>query len=526
MAATINEIYEQVVDNYLSLLDMKNVPAPHDIERDLLKLINSEIKLYNTGRDKDERLAYAKVLPARVIAEVIMKVYSVRRIIWSSDIKSGDIFIYQTDGPGKGTYTNDETVFHRIIRLFDYASKPKTVDDVMSILIDHAQITTVNADPDLVPVNNGVFDYQKKILMDFSPDMVFLSKSKVDYNPSAANVVIHNDEDNTDWDVETWVHELSDDDAITELLWQVIGAAIRPYVRWDKIICFYSTIGCNGKGTLCRLIRNLCTKTANIPFSAFGDEFMLEQLMDASAIITDENVTRSYIRCTDRIKAVATQDNISINRKYKKPITIKFSGLMIQCINDMPKFGDKTESLYRRLLMIPFSKTFVDCDRTYIKTDYLNRAEVLEYVLYKVLNTDYYNFSEPTACSDLLFEYKEFNDPVRSFISEVMSECVWDLLPYGFLYDLYKGWFRDNCPTGQLQSKRMFINDLKTALVNNNEYIVYDKPVSTRNLMDGTERLILRYDLTDWKSSYKGSDEVKICDFSRKDSYRGVLRAK
>ena len=54
------------------------------------------------------------------------------------------------------------------------------------------------------------------------------------------------------------MRDLSDDPGVPELLWEIIGAAIRPNVRWDKSAWFYAQDGNNGKGTLCALIRNIC----------------------------------------------------------------------------------------------------------------------------------------------------------------------------------------------------------------------------------------------------------------------------
>lgn len=68
----------------------------------------------------------------------------------------------------------------------------------------------------------------------------------------------------------------------------------------------------------------------------------------------------------------------------------------------------------------------------------MKRKEVVEYVMYKVLNINYYEFDLPEACKNALEEYKEFNDPVRQFMSEIMPELQWDLVPFTFLYDLYK----------------------------------------------------------------------------------------
>ena len=130
---------------------------------------------------------------------------------------------------------------------------------------------------DLVALNNGIYDYGNKILMAFDPAFVFTSKKHVDFVDRARNPVIHNNEDGTDWDVVSWMNELSDDPDVVSLLWQIIGATVRPYVSWNKSAWLYSPSGNNGKGTLCALLRNLCGPGdwTSIPLKNFGKDFML-----------------------------------------------------------------------------------------------------------------------------------------------------------------------------------------------------------------------------------------------------------
>ena len=116
-----------------------------------------------------------------------------------------------------------------------------------------------------------------------------------------------------------------------------------------------------------------------------------------------------------------------MDRKFKDPRSVLFNGFMVQCVNELPKLRDKSESLYRRLLVIPFEKRFEGRERKYIKDDYLKRKDVLEYVLYKLLaTTDYYELDVPQTCIDMLEEFKLENDPVRQFAEEVFAEATWD----------------------------------------------------------------------------------------------------
>lgn len=104
--------------------------------------------------------------------------------------------------------------------------------------------------------------------------MAFICKSHVNFvdNPQNPHITMP---DGAVWDVESWMQSLSDDPEIVMLLWQVIGAVIRPNVPWNKSVWLYSEAGNNGKATLCELMRNLCGSGAytSISLAQFGAQF-------------------------------------------------------------------------------------------------------------------------------------------------------------------------------------------------------------------------------------------------------------
>ena len=527
---TYNDIVRECTRQYISgKQSAGTIPAPKDMANELLEKIQNEVELENVVLgDKTRRYKMPKHLENASIAELILAFYPVKRISWTeSDRESNNLLcIYQTGGENRGIYAANRNAFANLIREFHYCISEKDIGEIMSILKDKSPLCSVTDNPDLIAVNNGIFDYRSKQLMDFSPDYVFTVKSKVNYNPQAGNVTIHNPDDGTDWDVETWFDSLSDDPDIVKLLWQITGAVVRPNVPWDKVACFYSEVGNNGKGTLCELLRQLCGNFAAISFEQFAQPFLLEQLIEAGAVIADENNTSAYLKSAEALKCIITGDCFTINGKYKKPVAFRFRGLMVQCVNSLPKFSDRSDSLARRILMVPFEKCFTGQERKYIKADYLKRPEVLEYVLKKVLNTSFYSFDEPAACKGLLNEFRQFNDPVREFLDEMLPELVWDLVPIGFLYDLYKAWFAKNNPNGLVLRKRQFIKDVNRLMRNDSGWqIISDSPQPPKNRMDKPEPLIVEYNLTAWKNPvYHGNDPDRICLPPLKGSYRGILR--
>lgn len=106
--------------------------------------------------------------------------------------------------------------------------------------------------------NEGTYDTSDTALNQLIADCNYAAEKKDE--KAARNVIIHNPEDGTGWDVESWIAGLSNDPEIVLLLWQIWGAINRPFVSWDKSAWFYSTEGCSGKGTFCELLRNLCGK--------------------------------------------------------------------------------------------------------------------------------------------------------------------------------------------------------------------------------------------------------------------------
>ena len=537
MARTKNETIKEVTTQYLSTLNLNNLPSPAEIQADILDETATAFDIENAARTKDKWKCPDK-LNAMQIADIMLKIYPICNIILKASADSSEkdmLSIYQNDGDNAGIYVEDETAFWRIVRNYNYGIKESEFKEVLQILRKAAPRRKRCEDKDLIAVNNGIFDYKSKQLLPFTPDIVFTAKSKVNFNPSAHNVVIHNPVDNTDWDVESWMDELFDDSEMSDLMWKIIGAIIRPNVPWDKSAWFYSESGNNGKGTLCELMRQICGKGTytSIPLSSFSKDFMLEPLVHSTAIIVDENDVGTYIDKAANLKAVVTGDVIQLNRKFKTPIAFQFKGFMVQCLNEMPRIRDKSDSFYRRQLFVPFNKCFTGAERKYIKHDYLHRLDVLEYVLYKVLMMDYYELPVPQACKEMLDEYKEFNDPVRQFMSEVMNKLVWDLVPFAFLYDLYCSWHKRNVGGNMIASHKVFKAEFLTLLKDYPgwQYAGRDakgneKSFRPDNKMDKPEPLIAEYNLTGWMNPmYMSSTDIsKKCTPQLKSTYSGIIR--
>ena len=529
MSKTKNQIIQEITDATIARLTPAD--TPEKISDEVTQDIEGYIVLENVSRGKGYGLKIPETLPHSVTADLMAAMFPIRCVACAgleADEKFDLLCLYQTDGPDAGTYVEGDNALYRLAIRYNRQLTKAGFNEVCRRLRGTVPRVPRTMDPDLVAVNNGIFNFRTKELLPFSPDYVFLAKSHVDYDPDAVNVTIHNSVDGTDWDVESWIESLSDDWEIVELIWQIMSAIVRPFVRWDKSAWFYSEEGNNGKGTLCALLRRLCGETAvaTIPISDFGKDFMLEPITRATAIIVDENDVGTFIDKAANLKATVTGDAIRINRKGLTPISYRFFGFMVQCVNEMPRFKDKSNSFYRRQLVVPFTKCFTGRERKYIKADYLRRPEVLQYVLYRVLNMDFYELDNPAACRAILQEYKEYNDPVRQFFQDVETRFAWNALPFEFLYDLYKAWSSRYNPSGTLQGRNTFQKEIRNVAKCSTMWYPAPDRFRTKHMMDAPEPMIVEFNLTDWMNpnATASSNPDVLARTCPKDRYRGLLR--
>ena len=529
---TYDQLLAELTKEYLDIAESAGLKDIKTIAHELLAATNRSIStMSNINKKKNtlQRLSFAQ------IGECLIRIHNVVNLSLDdtddASERSTVLAVYMDFGKEEGLYHIDisDTAIKKLINQYSFSTKRNDQNEVLNYLKVHAPVKKRNSNCDLIAVKNGVFDFKSKVLIPFSPDYVFTTKLKVNYNANAVNVIIHNPDDGTDWDFDTWIVEVADDQEIAEVLMQVISASVRPKVPFNKAVFFYSRKGNNGKGTICQLIRNLWgdENCCSLSVADFEKEFMLTPILNASVVLGDENPVGYTLDNADKFKQCITHDPVEVNIKFQQPKKYRFWGLIIECINEILRFKDKTGSMARRELIIPFSKSFTGAERKYIKTDYIARTEVLEYVLFKALNMNFYDFSEPQACKDALIDQREMNDPIRQFWVEVKDQFVWDLLPREFLYDLFKGWVKKNIPNCHIKGKRNFMDELADIVMEDNDwqYTGSNQVRVTKAMEDTPEPLIAAYNLEDWKNpNYTGGDVSRICMPVFKDKYTGLTR--
>lgn len=477
------------------------------------------------------------------IAIIIHTFIPIVQLAMTENTKKFELATYQHVGAQQGTYQFDTRLIEMIIYIFNPATTKTQLDTCLRIIGIKANLTKETSDIHKIPVGNGIYNRQTKELEPFTPDFITTTKIATNYNPDAQLVTIHNNDDGTDWDVESWLRDLSgglinkfDQDTNT-LFWQIIASAINPKQVNAKAIFFYSSVGNNGKGTYGQLLKNLVGKEnySSLPIPAFKHEYMKEQLLGKTLNIADENPVDIYLDSVQDFKAVITGDDILINRKFEKPIAVQIKAINIQMLNGLPRTKDKSDSFYRRLIIVPFVYSFTNNgERAYIKQDYIYRPEVLEYVLKRALEmAPFTEFITPKTSIKALAQYKEDNNSAIEFWNEFENQFTWSTLPPSFLYALYLAWFQEEHGGEQKScfSKKTFLHHIQNHLHQNPHWEfkatreICPSPFYVGSSMNADEPLITRYNLTQYMdSAYKGSDPELKRAFKRPRTARGVVR--
>lgn len=486
--------------------------------------------LENEGRQgrnpSAPRLHQLHSLPANVAAQILLDRFQIVVIDLADNPHADETMVLALYLDDVGIYSTSEREIFRVLSELCPELSYLGRKEVLSYLSLGAERVLRTIDPDLIPVSNGIFKHSTQELLPFSPEYVFLGKIAVAYNTNALSPTIVMP-DGEPWDFDTWIEGLSDDEGVAQLLWEVISAAIRSHVSWNVAILLTGLSGKNGKGTFVALLRNLIGQGnyAAVPIHSFSDRFKKYELIRASVNLVDENKVNTYLDDATDYKAVITGDVFCAERKGRDPVWLRWRGFMLQCLNEVSvRTRDKSRSLVRRHLMIPFNKKYGVGERKYIKEDFLAREEVLEYVLRKALAMTHSTFSVPPVCAALLQQAHGRNSSPIAFWEEFCELFIWDLLPWDFLYDLFKSWHLRNEPSGRIEGKVSFCEAIKEHLAGSTEWEETLQRPGTR--MNDPELLIDEYGLDRWtNSSYPGSDPNKKCIPSPlKANYRGLGR--
>jgi putative DNA primase/helicase len=225
-------------------------------------------------------------------------------------------------------------------------------------------------------------------------------------------------------------------------------------LKLEKCLVCYGS-GANGKSVFFEVITSLLGKD-NIATKSLGDLTDNNQGSYNRAVIKDALVNYgSEIKGknidVDIFKRLVSGEPVQARLPYGQPFDLINNAKFMFNANELPKVDEHNEAVFRRFIIIPFSKTIPKEKRDAELHSKIIKSElsgVLNWVLIgleKLLQNK--KFSEVQEIEDALMQYKKESDSVALFVEDneyVVSLDNKKFKPTQELYDEYKEKTKNN----------------------------------------------------------------------------------
>jgi P4 family phage/plasmid primase-like protien len=318
-----------------------------------------------------------------------------------------------------------------------------------------------------IAVNNGLVMLDSRgsspVMVNHTPEYFTLTKLPYDYEPAAK--------------CELWESFLNDvmlcRSEYVLLLQQWAGYLFRSDLREQKFLLCCGE-GANGKGVFFEVVGSLVGKEncSEVPLSRFSHPFSLYGTLGKMVNMTNESSHIISDEAETMLKSFVAGDRLTFERKFKEQVSAKPTAKVMIATNALPRFNDKTQGIWRRILLVPFEKVIPEDQQIKDLADQLKRElpGILNWALAGLEKLNKAGrFTIPEHSSQLTEEYRRDADPARAFLLENYTySSNGDGIGCSALYEQYKQYCLDNgykpmsnTTFGQ-QVKRAFPDVLRT----------------------------------------------------------------
>jgi P4 family phage/plasmid primase-like protien len=214
----------------------------------------------------------------------------------------------------------------------------------------------------------------------------------------------------------------SDGDRRQQVLQEVFGyTLLAGTCKFEKMMAMVGG-GRNGKSTVMRVWERMLgsENVAHLGFDQLGGEFRLNDVVGKLANFSSDlpHLSKTH---EGLLKQVIAGESVTLNRKFKAPLTAAICAKLVVACNSMPTIADTSEGMWRRLIIMPFNVTVP------IEQVDPNLAETLCEELPGIFNwalaglgrlLDQGRFTECEVCNGKLAEHRRDANTVLEFLAE------------------------------------------------------------------------------------------------------------
>jgi len=239
------------------------------------------------------------------------------------------------------------------------------------------------------------------------------------------------------------------DTELIDLLQRWVGYLLRPDLREQKFLLAFGP-GANGKGVFCEVVQALFgpENCSQVGLTRFANPFALYATLGKVVNVTNESSDVIEQEAETILKSLVAGDAFTFERKFKEPVTAIPTAKIMVSTNALPRFTDKTQGIWRRILLVPFERTVPEEQQVKNLAAEIIANElpgVFNWALEGLRKLNRSGFSVPQKSKALLEEYRRDADPARAFLLENYEPSRnGESIPTDGLYAAYVAWCKES----------------------------------------------------------------------------------
>jgi P4 family phage/plasmid primase-like protien len=274
-----------------------------------------------------------------------------------------------------------------------------------------------------IAMRNGIFDIQSyledkdEVIIEHSPN--WFSTTCLDY------------EFDVDADCPRWKEyikfTMEEDEERIKILQEFMGYLLYPSTEFQKFLALEGRGG-NGKSVFFAAIEAVIGRDniSNVPLQRFHGQFDLFQTLGKMVNVCSDVAELDSV-AEGVLKEYTGGDSMSFDRKNKDPVTARPTAKLIMSWNNRPTFRDRSDAIWRRMILIPFNRQIPETMRNSEMVNpawWIKSGEVPGILnwcldgLSRLVENDKFTSSERSTAA--IESYKDESNIVRRFLMDII----------------------------------------------------------------------------------------------------------
>ena len=263
----------------------------------------------------------------------------------------------------------------------------------------------INKDYAIIAVKNGMLDLNSCVVTPHSPDNYNTIYLDWEYREDVEYSAL----------IDDFMKQISDGNPKKmQFFYEVAGYCLLKKSIFEKFFIFKGTGG-TGKSTFCNLIMRMVGKryVSTVKLNQFDQDYYLATMIDKLVNIDFDASDKKTLEDSGRFKSITCSEPVSVRQIYAAVVEMVSCATVIINANHMPKIADKSDGLYRRMILVEIDKKIKNPDPKFLEkvTD-----SDMEYFFYKAvqgihlaLQRGQFTITESEASLKLKFQIGQSN---------------------------------------------------------------------------------------------------------------------